>query len=311
MQKTIKNITEFQGVGLHTGKKVSVKLIPADTDFGIIFKRVDLKDNNLIAATIDNVFSTERRTVLQCKKVKIETVEHLMASIYALSITNLLIEVDGPEIPILDGSAKLIIQKLQQTGLRNQNAQQNELSWSNYFKVEDGDSKIEFFPCSDLDITVKIDYESSVLNPQVARLKKLQDFESEIAPSRTFCFLHELSHLLNKNLIKGGNIDNSIVFVEEKTNADDLGKLKMHLSEKVKIIEKGILNNKNLYFKNEQARHKLLDLIGDLALSGCLVRGKIVATKPGHKINTIFTKKLISLNFNKMKTKKNQTNNEN
>ena len=144
------------------------------------------------------------------------------------------------------------------------------------------DSKIEFFPCSDLDITVKIDYESSVLNPQVARLKKLQDFESEIAPSRTFCFLHELSHLLNKNLIKGGNIDNSIVFVEEKTKADDLGKLKMHLSEKVKIIEKGILNNKNLYFKNEQARHKLLDLIGDLALSGCLVRGKIVATKPGH-----------------------------
>ena len=298
MQKTIKNITEFQGVGLHTGKKVSVKLIPADTDFGIIFKRVDLKDNNLIAATIDNVFSTERRTVLQCKKVKIETVEHLMASIYALSITNLLIEVDGPEIPIL------IIKKLHQTGLRNQNAEQNELSWSNYFKVEDGDSKIEFFPCSDLDITVKIDYESSVLNPQVARLKKLQDFESEIAPSRTFCFLHELSHLLNKNLIKGGNIDNSIVFVEEKTNADDLGKLKMHISKKVKIIEKGILNNKNLYFKNEQARHKLLDLIGDLALSGCLVRGKIVATKPGHKINTIFTKKLISLNFNKMKTKK-------
>jgi len=304
LQKTIKNITGFQGVGLHTGKKVSVKLIPAETDFGIIFKRVDLKDNNLVPATINNVFSTERRTVLQCKKVKIETVEHLMASIYALSITNLLIEVDGPEIPILDGSAKLIIKKLHQTGLRNQNAQQNELSWSNYFKVEDGDSKIEFFPCSDLDITVKIDYESSVLNPQIARLKKLQDFESEIAPSRTFCFLHELSHLLNKNLIKGGNIENSIVFVEEKTNADNLGKLKMHLSEKVKIIEKGILNNKNLYFKNEQARHKLLDLIGDLALSGCLVKGKIVATKPGHKINTIFTKKLISLNFNKMKTKK-------
>ena len=145
MQKTIKNITEFQGVGLHTGKKVSVKLIPAEDDFGIIFKRVDLKNDNLIPATIENVFSTERRTVLKYKKVKIETVEHLMASIYAMSITNLLIEVDGPEIPILDGSAKLIIEKLQQTGLRNQNAQQKEISWSNYFKVEDGDSKIEFF----------------------------------------------------------------------------------------------------------------------------------------------------------------------
>ena len=300
MQKTIKNSISISGEGLHTGRFTNVCFMPAHENTGIIFQRVDLKGKPQISASIKNIHKTKRRTVLKENNATIETVEHLLATLFALSITNLLIKVDGPEIPILDGSAKLIIKKIEQAGIIDQNVKRKIIKPSNYFKIEDGDSKIEFFPQNTLEINVKIDYNSKILKPQQASLRNLKDFKLEIAPARTFCFLHEISQLVNLNLIKGGNIDNAIVFVEQDTSIDQLGEFSKLLPQKTKKINQGILNEKKLLYENEQAKHKLLDLIGDMALAGYEIKGKIIANKPGHKINVLFTQKLFSQIHNNM-----------
>ncbi len=306
MQKTILNSVKITGNGLHTGKPTSVCFLPAKENTGIIFQRIDLEGKPFISASIKNIYKTKRRTVLKENNATIETVEHVLATLFALEISNILIKVDGPEIPILDGSAKLIAEKLEQAGIKKQNLQRKKIELNNYFKVEDGNSKIEFFPQNTLEINVEINYKSNILKPQKASLKNLKDFKLEIAPARTFCFLHELSQLINLNLIKGGNIDNAIVFVEQETPIDELGEFQKLLLPNIKIIPQGILNNKKMLYQNEQARHKLLDLIGDMALVGHEIKGKIVATKPGHKINTLFTQKLFSQIDNNMNHKDKQ-----
>ena len=306
MQKTIKNKTEISGKGLHSGIKTTVIFLPAEINTGIRFRRIDLKDKPFIEATVENVSETNRRTVLTKKNVIVETVEHVLAAVISLSITNIIIELNGPEVPILDGGASMLITTLEIAGIKEQLERRKSIKIENYFKVTVEDSIIEFFPNKELEIHVKIDYDSNILKPQTASIKTLKNFKKDIAGARTFCFLHELNQLIEHNLIKGGDENNGLVFVEEDTSIDDLGAVKKIISNKSDIIKKGILNNKELLWENEQAKHKLLDLVGDLGLAGGDIKGKIVATKPGHKINVLFTKKLLSqVNKNKdiMKTK--------
>lgn len=300
MQKTIKNSVTISGNGLHTGQPTSVRFLPAKENTGIIFQRIDLDKKPLISATINNIYKTKRRTVLKENNATIETVEHVLATLYALSITNILIEVNGPEMPILDGSAKLFINKLEQAGIKSQKTKRKTFKLNNYFKVQEGDSIIEFFPQNTLEIEVDIDYNSNVLKPQKAILKNLKDFKLEIAPARTFCFLHELSQLVNAKLIKGGNINNAVVFVEKNTPISELGEFKKSLQPKTKTIPQGVLNDVTMLYQNEQAKHKLLDLIGDMALAEYEIKGKIIATKPGHKINILFTQELLAQILNNM-----------
>jgi len=306
LQTTIKNKVLISGKGLHTGVMVTATLLPAIINTGIKFRRIDLKKKPYIHALIENVYDTNRRTVLKENGAVVETVEHILAAIFSYSIDNLIIELNGPEVPILDGSSKLFLQKIEESGVRYQNVKKQNFEFLNYIKVEnkEDNSKIEFYPQKKLEIEVTTDYNSHILKPQKATLKQLSDFKDSIASARTFCFLHELNQLMNHNLIKGGDLNNGIVFIEHDTSIQDLGKLKNLLPKNVKQIKKGVLNNKKMLFENEQAKHKLLDLIGDISLIGLPLKGKIIAHKPGHKINTLFTKKLrteITKNHNIMK----------
>ena len=308
MQRTIKNKIKISGKGLHTGIQTDILLLPAVINSGIKFKRVDLPDQPYVHALIDNVHETNRRTVLREKDAIIETVEHILAAVFACSIDNLIIEINGPEIPILDGSSKIFVEKIENAGIQDQNQQKKQFEILNYFKVENSsdNSKIEFYPQKKLEIEVSIDYGSQVLPRQKAKLERLKDFKNEIAHARTFCFLHELDQLINHNLIQGGDIDNGLVFIEEDTPRENLGELKKLLPKNINKLNKGILNNKPMLAKNEQAQHKLLDLLGDISLAGFEIKGKIVAHKPGHKINALFTQELrkqINQNHNIMKGK--------
>ena len=293
-QKTIKNKIEITGKGLHTGKTNTVRMLPAPENTGVLFCRIDLKEQPFVPALIENVSHTKRRTVVQENGVTIETIEHLLAAIYAYSINNLIIEIDGAEIPILDGSAKLFAEEIEKAGIVNQNKRKKQIEILHYFKVENpiDNSKIEFYPQKNLEIEVNIDYESNVLNTQKAQLKNLTNFKKDISKARTFCFLHEITHLIDENLIKGGDLKNSVVFIEQNTPTKTLGKLLNFLPKKTTVLKKGVLNNTKMIYENEQAKHKLLDLIGDISLAGFDIKGKIIAHKPGHKINTMFTQKL-------------------
>ena len=302
MQKTLKNKVKVKGKGLHTGIVSTVFFLPAPIDTGIKFQRIDLKNKPYINASINNVDTTTRRTLLKNRHASIETVEHLLAATFALSITNLIIEINGPEIPILDGSSKIFIELIEKAGIIEQNKKRKSIKLLNYFKVENpvDNSKIEFFPSNKLEIQVNIDYDSNVLKKQTAQLNQITSFKDEIAPSRTFCFLHEVSLLIKNNLIKGGDLKNAIIFVEKAYPLNKLDTCKQLISDKKylqsnqSIIPKGILNNTELLFENEPARHKLLDLIGDISLAGFDIQGKIIAHKPGHKINVLFTQKLFA-----------------
>ena len=306
MQKTIRNKIQITGKGLHTGIITTACFIPTKPDTGIKFRRIDLKNKPYIDACVNNVYTTKRRTVLRKNEAVIETVEHVLAAVFALSINNLLIELNGPELPILDGSSKIFIETLEKVGIKTQNKNKHQCNISHYFKVEDDDSKIEFFPQDKFEVKVTIDYESNLLKTQTAEIHNLLKFKKEISPARTFCFLHELNQLINYNLIKGGDLNNGIVLVEKDIQVKELGKLKNLLPKSIKTIKKGVLNNKKLLYPNEPARHKLLDLIGDITLAGVNISGKIQAYKPGHKINIKFAEKLkseILKQKNIMKTK--------
>ncbi len=293
LQNTIKNSTSIYGVGLHSGLNTTVTLNPAKANSGISFIRTDIKDKPIIKASIENVCETNRRTVLMNNDVSVETVEHLLSALYAYEIDNVNIDINGPEIPILDGSSKCFVELIEKAGIITQDQPKPTYHLPNYFKVENSDgSKIEYFPQEKLEIEVSIDYKSSVLLPQKHIIRDLSSFKDEIASARTFCFLHELEILTKHNLIKGGDVNNGIVFVEHDTNASDLGSLKSLIGLNHDTIKKGILNNKKLLYKNEQVRHKILDLIGDISLVNHNFVGKIVAHKPGHDINSDFAKKL-------------------
>ena len=295
MQHTLKNIITISGVGIHTGVTTNVTIKPAEVNTGIRFKRVDLEGTPTISADIDNVFSTERSTGLSSGIAEIHTVEHILAAIVGCQIDNVIIEVDNIEIPILDGSAKEFTKLISDTGLETQNAKRKffEIKKKISFKDEETGTILTAEPAEEYSVEVTIDYSSNTLGVQKAFMSSINEFNKHFSSSRTFCFLHELEVLLDNSLIKGGDVNNAIVIVEESISPEKLNKLKKAFNKKdIQVTEGGTLNNLSLRYDNEPARHKLLDVIGDLSLIGISIKGKITAYKPGHRNNTNFAKKL-------------------
>ncbi|MEM6722563.1 MAG: bifunctional UDP-3-O-[3-hydroxymyristoyl] N-acetylglucosamine deacetylase/3-hydroxyacyl-ACP dehydratase [Bacteroidota bacterium] len=297
-QCTLKEPVTLTGVGLHTGKHVSVTIAPADPNFGFKFKRVDLEDQPLINADVDSVISTHRGTTIASGDAQVATVEHILSALAGMEIDNALIEINGPEVPIMDGSAMPFVQEIERVGVEVLDANRE------YFEIEEPVSFVDeltgtellALPADEYQVTTMIDFNSEVLGQQYATLENIEDFKSEIAACRTFVFLHELETLLSQNLIKGGTLDNAIVIVDRVINQDELDRLAEKLGRpSVKVDSEGVLNTIDLHFSNEPARHKLLDVIGDMALIGRKIKGKIVATKPGHTANVQFAKKLKQL----------------
>lgn len=294
-QHTLKQEASVSGVGLHTGKSVTMKFLPAETGHGVKFKRVDLEEQPLIAADVANVVATNRSTTLGSGGASVSTVEHTLSALMALGVDNVLIEIDGPELPIMDGSSLPFVKLLLETGRQEQDAVREcfEVLETISYRDEVTGAEIVAMPADDFMATTMIDFNSTVLGMQYASLDNLENYEKEIAPCRTFVFLHELERLLENDLAKGGDLDNAIVIVDRVMETSELDRLAKKLNRHdVKVEKEGILNTTQLQFSNEPARHKLLDLIGDLALLGCPIKGKIMATKPGHTINTQFVKKL-------------------
>lgn len=292
-QKTLKDSIEFNGVGLHTGNKVSLVINPAKENHGIKFQRIDLPEEPIIPADIDLVKDTQRSTTLELNEVRIITVEHLMSALYALGVNNVLVKMNNSEVPILDGSAKLFVKEIQKVGLKEQNASLKIIQLPkpiHYTDVESG-SEILFVPANNFTLSVVLDYQNPVLGTQYAEIRNLENYPEEIAPCKTFVLLTELEKLAQANLIKGGDLQNAIVLVDrDKVKYADIKKL-AHLLGKDDTdiqVNGSVLNNCDLQFYNEPARHKLLDVIGDLALIGMPIKGHIITKKPGHKLNTSF-----------------------
>ncbi|MBC8266742.1 MAG: bifunctional UDP-3-O-[3-hydroxymyristoyl] N-acetylglucosamine deacetylase/3-hydroxyacyl-ACP dehydratase [Flavobacteriales bacterium] len=294
-QKTIKQSISISGVGLHTGVKSTITFTPAKEDFGIKFQRTDLENKPIIEADANLVSQTNRGTTLKKNGVSIHTTEHILAAITGAQIDNLLIEIDACETPILDGSAIGFTKILNKAGIVNQKKDKNyyEIKRKISYKDELTGSELIIIPSDKFMVSVEIDYNSSTLTKQEATLENICEFENNFSSSRTFCFLHELEGLLGNNLIKGGDLNNAIVIVDKEINEKELtGLAKTFNKENIAIQEKGILNNLELRFENEPARHKLLDVIGDIALVGKNIKGHIIAKKPGHTINVAFAKKI-------------------
>jgi UDP-3-O-[3-hydroxymyristoyl] N-acetylglucosamine deacetylase/3-hydroxyacyl-[acyl-carrier-protein] dehydratase len=292
-QRTILKSATIRGSGLHTGINVELTIKPAPINHGYVFKRLDLKGQPLVRAVAENVDTTERGTSLKEMNVQIITVEHILASLYGLGIDNALLELNGPEVPILDGSSKYFIQTILDAGIKEQDSERKYfiLKEKVFYRDEKNGFEIVAYPDDNFSMDVHIDYNSKILGNQYASLKNINDFKSEIAQCRTFVFLHELEYLQKNNLIKGGDFDNAIVIMDRKVTQEELDRLAVLFNKpKVKVKSEGILNNVELYFSNEPARHKLLDLVGDLALLGTQIKGRIIAKKPGHYINTEFVK---------------------
>jgi UDP-3-O-[3-hydroxymyristoyl] N-acetylglucosamine deacetylase/3-hydroxyacyl-[acyl-carrier-protein] dehydratase len=293
-QRTLKAPVTITGVGLHSGQEVTMKILPAPTNHWYKFKRVDLENSKLIDAVAENVVDTSRGTTLQSGDAKVSTVEHVLASLFAMEIDNALIEVDNVEMPILDGSARAIVEAIAKVGTVEQEDNRKYYEVPKHLAYVDKPSKVEemVVSSSGTKYTVLIDYEMDVLPLQLASLHDLSKFETEVAPCRTFVFLHELEHLVKNNLVKGGDFDNAIVFVERNIPTEEYDRLaKFFNKPDVKVIEElGILNNVDSRFTNEPARHKLLDLIGDMALVGARMKGHVIAHRPGHRANVEFAK---------------------
>lgn len=288
-QQTIKNIYTFRGKGLHTGIYVTMRLLPAPENHGIKFRRTDIVGEPTIEASADNVKFTDRGTVLEASGARISTVEHVMSALYALGADNVLIEIDGDEVPILDGSTAPYAEPIASDGLVDQSAAKRVFIVKEkiHYKDEETGSEITIFPDDTFSADVMIDFNSKVLGTQFARYTNDTDYTKEIAPCRTFVFMHDLEMLFKNNLIKGGDIDNAIVIAEKPLSKDELANLsKIFGREQIKSVEQGYVNIDEPRFSNECARHKLADLLGDLALSGVKIIGKVSAVKPGHKINT-------------------------
>ncbi len=294
-QHTLSNSISISGTGLHTGVLVDMKLNPANPGFGIQFQRIDLPNAPIIKADCDLVTDTSRGTTLQVGDAKISTVEHILAALVGSGVDNVLIEVNGPEIPIMDGSSTPFIDLIEGIGVLEQDAAKAWYSIDeNIFHYDEG-KRVEMvaLPSLDYQITTLIDFNSPVLGTQHAALTTIKDFKSQIAPCRTFCFLHELEALLEHDLIKGGDINNAIVVVDKPVTDEEMGRLaKVFKREKIEVKSEGYLNNLELRFPNEPARHKLLDVIGDLALIGYPIKARIIANRPGHSSNVEFAKKI-------------------
>lgn len=294
-QKTIKEKVTVSGVGLHTGKPSNITFLPAPPNHWFKFQRTDLSDKPIIDADVDNVISTERGTSLGKGNAVVHTTEHVLAALIGMNIDNCLIQVDGPEIPIMDGSSFPFIEVLQKAGVVEQEAEREYFELKENLTYEDTERKIEMLavPQETYRITVMVDYNSEVLGTQHASMYRVEEFIPEIARCRTFVFLHELEALLKHNLIKGGDLDNAIVLVDRELPKEKIDYLKkVFHKENVEVKGKGVLNNTKLHFYNEPARHKLLDIVGDLALVGQHMKIHILAARPGHYGNTQFAKKI-------------------
>ncbi len=294
-QHTLCQSISISGTGLHTGVLVDMTLHPANPGFGIQFQRVDLPNQPVIKADCDLVTDTSRGTTLQVGDAKVSTVEHILAALVGLGVDNLLIELNGPEIPIMDGSSSPFIEAIEKVGVLEQDAAKAWYSIDENIFHYDEDKRVEMvaLPALDYQITTLIDFNSPVLGTQHAALKTIKDFKSEIAPCRTFCFLHELETLLEHDLIKGGDINNAIVVVDKPVTKEEMGRLaKVFKRDKIEVKSEGYLNNLELRFPNEPARHKLLDVVGDLALIGYPIKARIIANRPGHSSNVEFAKKI-------------------
>jgi len=297
-QHTILNEGTISGVGLHTGKISILKFLPAKINFGIRFQRVDLGNKPIIKADVDNVIEVERGTTISENNGKVSTIEHLLAALVGLQIDNILIQIDGPEVPIMDGSSIEFVKCLEKCKTREQDAARKYLEIPNSISYKDEKNNVEIaaYPFDDYRVTVMVDYNSQVLGSQHHTLNKIDNFKKDIAKSRTFCFLHEVEILFKQNLIKGGDLNNAIVIVDKVLNNNKLQEISKMIGKKdIKIKKEGILNNTKLRYTNEPARHKLLDVIGDLALVGQPIKGHIIGARPGHKANIEFAKKLKSL----------------
>lgn len=292
-QHTIKEEVEINGIGLHTNSQVRLKFKPADGNHGVQFQRVDLEGKPKVAADVSFVVSTNRGTTIKNGEAQVSTVEHLMSALVALEIDNILIEIDGPEVPIMDGSAAPFLNVLKKADKKEQAEKRKYFTVKEpiSYKDEKTGSELTAMPADDYSIITMIDFESKILGQQTAELNSLENFEKEIAPCRTFVFVRELEFLLSQGLIKGGDISNAIVIADKVMSKDALMELAKKLGKKaIKIEKEGILNTTELNFSNEPARHKLLDVVGDLSLLGRPIKGKIVATKPGHTANVEFAK---------------------
>lgn len=294
-QKTIKEPISVSGIGLHTGKTVNMTFKPAPENHGFKFKRVDISGQPVIEANVDYVVDTSRGTTIEQSGARVCTVEHTLAALAGLSIDNALIEIDSEETPIMDGSAKFFIEALEKVGVVEQEAEKEFFELDTNISYSNISRKIEMLavPNDTYRVSVMIDYETDVLGTQHASLYDIKDFKNEISSCRTFVFLHELEALVKNNLIKGGDLNNAIVFVNRMISENELSNLASLFNRpKVEVLKEGILNNVSLRYFNEPARHKLLDVVGDLALIGSPINAHIIAKRPGHYANVEFAKKL-------------------
>lgn len=294
-QRTIKNPVSLTGVGLHTGKKVTITFNPAPENHWFKFQRIDVEGHPIIEADADLATDTSRGTTLEKNGVKVHTTEHVLAALMGLEIDNCLIQIDGPEMPIMDGSSIKFIEALEAAEIVEQEAEREYFELRENLTYEDPIKKVEMLavPQETFRCTVMVDYNSEVLGTQHASMYDITEFKSEISRCRTFVFLHELEALLQHNLIKGGDLDNAIVLVDKEIPADKLAYLKKVFNkEDIEVKEKGVLNTIKLQYYNEPARHKLLDIVGDLALVGKPMKIHILAARPGHAGNVAFAKKL-------------------
>lgn len=294
-QRTLSKEISLKGVGLHTGKEVTLILKPAPINYGYAFIRTDLEGSPVIEADANYVVNTQRGTNLEKRGVKINTSEHVLAALVGMEVDNCILELDAPEPPIMDGSSKFFVEAIEKAGIVEQEAPREEYIVKDVisFVDEESGSEIIVMPADEYQVTTMVDFGTKVLGTQNATLKTLSDFKNEIANARTFSFLHEIEMLLEHGLIKGGDLNNAIVYVDKELSPSTMEKLKVAFKkDAISVKPNGILDNLTLHHPNEAARHKLLDVIGDLALIGTRIRGKIIANKPGHQVNTMFAKKL-------------------
>ena len=294
-QQTLAKSFSLEGVGLHTGKTVIIEFEPAEVNHGIRFMRVDMQDQPVLTADVNQVVSTNRGTTIRNGEAQISTVEHVLAALTGTGVDNVLIKVNGPEIPIMDGSAMDFVDGILGAGLLKQATDREyfEIEEPISFRDEVTGTELLALPGDKFEVTAMIDFNSQILGHQYASLQNIDDYATQIAPCRTFVFVRELEQLFDQNLIKGGDLDNAVVIADRLMDQDELDRLAKKLGKQsIKVEKTGILNTTSLKFENEPARHKLLDVLGDLTLLGKPIKGKIVARKPGHTANIEFTKLL-------------------
>ena len=303
-QHTLAGSITLQGKGLHTGRNVTLTLKPANENTGFVFVRLDLEGNPVIEADANYVTSTERGTVLEKKGVKIQTCEHILAALVGMNLDNVSIELDAPEPPIMDGSVKFFVEAIEKVGVVEQEAERKEYIVQEVisYRNEETGSEITIIPSEEYQVTTMVDFGTKILGTQNAYMKSLSEFKEEIASARTFSFLHELEVLLDRGLIKGGDLNNAIIYVDKEPSTETMDKLKKVFDrDNVTVKPNGVLDNITLHYSNEAARHKLLDVVGDLVFVGVRIRGKVIANKPGHFTNTQFAKKLSKIIVNERK----------